>query len=150
MGSLFLIGGAPGCGKTTVAEALVTLHPDVVMVAADDYFTKDGVYKFDASQLPEAHAWCLRKVERLIREGGKTVVVHNTFTNTGSKGIQPYKDLADIYNLQVQYLFAVNHHGSRSTHNVPEDTVARMANECARTLALETLSTLGTSTMDAT
>ena len=146
MKNLFLIGGAPGSGKTTAAAAILNIgvgnaavHNQYGIegraVSADDYFTgTDGKYRFDSSKLAEAHGWCLVEARNAMEDGFETVIVHNTLTNKGERGIAPYKKLAEIHGYKVHYLLAVNHHGSPSDHDVPTNTVLRFGEECARTL----------------
>ena len=54
---LFLLRGLPGSGKSTLAAQL-----GGSLVEEDRYFMQYGDYKFDASKLKEAHAWCREQV----------------------------------------------------------------------------------------
>jgi energy-coupling factor transporter ATP-binding protein EcfA2 len=46
MKELFLLRGLPGAGKSTLAESLGNMT-----IEADQYFTYNGKYEFDASKL---------------------------------------------------------------------------------------------------
>ena len=86
--TLYLVGGLPGSGKTTVADEMM-----VSDTTADDFFIdRDGVYRFDSDKIPAAHAWCLQETTRHIYEG-RTTVVHNTFTQRWE--MEPYIQLAE-------------------------------------------------------
>jgi len=134
--NLFLLGGAPGSGKSTAASAIIaSLCPeDTVMVASDDWFDTVLGGVFDPSRLTDAHNWCQSIVREAMVENMSTIVVHNTFTNLGENGARPYLDMAEAFGYRCHLLYAVNHHGSSSVHNVPGHTVTRMAEECSNTL----------------
>lgn len=117
---LILLRGAPGCGKNTLAEILCS-----AVVHADEYFIgEDGVYRFDASKLKEAHAWCLQSTELLIQAGVKKIGVANTFTRAWE--MEPYFKLAEQYGIRIHTLVVENRHGGKNVHGVPEDVVAKM------------------------
>jgi adenylate kinase family enzyme len=74
MKNLILLRGLPGSGKSTFAKQICNQH-----IEADMFFIQDGEYKFDASKLKEAHAWCKDKTEAWMQKG-YNVCVSNTFT----------------------------------------------------------------------
>jgi len=119
---LYILRGISGSGKTTLTRFIGGYE-----FSADDYFTtyiKDGreVYNFDPSLLNEAHRRCQSNVEGIMKRG-LGVTVHNTFTT--EKEIQPYLDLAEKYGYVVISLIVENRHGSKSVHDVPEDTLIK-------------------------
>ena len=116
---LVLIRGLPGSGKTTMAARD---FPGYAHFEADHYFEyTDGSYKFDASKLADAHAWCQRLTKaNLIL--GQSVVVSNTFTQRWE--MKPYLDMANYLNIPVRILVATGNY--TSVHGVPEAAIAAM------------------------
>lgn len=129
-GKLVLLRGLPGAGKTTFASAVAALvqdSPSTLIVntfAADDYFMRTGEYLFDASKLPDAHAWCREEVRMAMAYEVDMILVHNTFTTNHE--MQPYFELADTYDYDVVSLIVENRHGNKSVHGVPEETMKKM------------------------
>ena len=121
---LFLLRGLPGSGKTTLANQL-----GGSLVEADRYFMEYGEYKFDASKLKEAHAWCKEQVQNWMETNGRgfdvpRIVVSNTFTQEWE--MKPYYDLAREHGYMVFSLIVENRHGGKNVHNVPEDKIEQM------------------------
>ena len=58
MKKLILVRGCSGSGKTTFAGLL-----SEYVISADDYFTKNGEYKFDATKLHFAHQYSINATE---------------------------------------------------------------------------------------
>ena len=121
---LFLLRGLPGSGKTTLANQL-----GGSLVEADRYFMEYGEYKFDASKLKEAHAWCKEQVQNWMETNGRgfdvpRIVVSNTFTQEWE--MKPYYDLAREHGYMVFSLIVENRHGGKNVHNVPEDKIDQM------------------------
>jgi predicted kinase len=115
---LILIRGLPGSGKSTLAKLLPAFHH----IEADRYFTEaDGTYRFNATQLGEAHAWCqdLANGSLLYR---RDTVVSNTFTTL--KEMQPYLDMAKKYGAQVTVIKCEGNYGS--LHGVPQEVIDKM------------------------
>jgi len=125
MKELFLIRGISGAGKSTLAKILVG-DKDYCHKEADMYFVNsDGSYKFNPSQIKDAHAWCQEEVEFLMKYEHK-VVVSNTFTQEWE--MLPYYDLAKKYGYRVHSLIVENRHGGVNEHGVPEDKLEIMKN----------------------
>lgn len=121
MKELYLLRGLPGSGKSTLAKSLAGCH-----VEADQYFMKDGEYKFDASKLPEAHKFCQTKTASYMYSKWPRVVVSNTFTQEWE--MKAYYELAKKYGYTVFSLIVENRHDGVNEHGVPEEALKRMEN----------------------
>ena len=75
---LFIMRGLPGSGKSTIVRAIAQSYQRSVVCSADDYFFKDGVYKFDAACLSSAHESCQNKAKDSCNAGIPVVIVDNT------------------------------------------------------------------------
>lgn len=115
MPQLILIRGLPGLGKTTFACSNFPAH---ILVEADQFF--GDPYKFNPFLLEQAHEWCLYETVRLLNNK-QDVTVANTFVRL--KHLKPYLNLSahkTVYRLTGQF---------KSVHNVPDNTMRRMANQ---------------------
>ena len=125
--TLIILRGLPGTGKSSFAEFMWSSS---VVCEADQYFyDEQGNYNFDISKLGEAHRWCQSQVEEAMKpqdynKYGSEIVVSNT--STTEKELQPYLDLAEEFGYTVVSLIVENRHGSRSVHNVPDETLEKM------------------------
>lgn len=118
MKNLFLIRGIPGSGKSTFAKSICNHN-----VEADDFFTINGNYQFDATKIRYAHEWCQNKAKDLMIQG-YNVAVSNTFTQEWE--MQPYLDLAEQYGYRVHSIIIENRHGGLNQHGVPEEKLEQM------------------------
>ncbi len=123
---LFLIRGLPGCGKTDLARFMGGSGSPA---SADDFFVVDGIYDFDPSKLPDAHAWCLDKATKRITLPA-SAVVHNTFTQRWE--MQPYIDMAILNGARLVVISLFDggctdeQLAERNSHGVPADAIAEM------------------------
>lgn len=128
MRTVTILCGIPGAGKSTLRAHT---YAGVPVCSADDYFVEDGVYRFDPSKLPAAHAACLRRFVYLLTERQEDItdiVVDNT--NTTVAEIAPYAALAlaygytlDIVTVECDPEVAF----TRQTHGVPLAAIQAMA-----------------------
>ena len=123
---LILLRGLPGSGKSTLAKSLS--NASTGYIEADMYFIQNGEYKFDASKLRQAHAWCQNQVEHWMGPNGfYKIIVSNTFTQEWE--MEAYYQLAEQYGYRVYSLIVENRHGESedtNTHNVPLETIQKM------------------------
>lgn len=119
---LTLIRGLPGSGKSTLAKKLASTD-DGEHFEADMYFIDFHTrgYKFDASKLAAAHAWCWNSTFREVSFGG-SVYVSNTFTTI--RELKPYFDIALELGITPTVITMNNQWGN--VHGVPDDTLEAM------------------------
>lgn len=128
MKALLCIGGLPGSGKTSLA---MLLAGNGHLYAADDYFMRSGEYRFDAEQLPAAHAHCQLRVRNACEGGAERVIVHNTFSNRWES--EPYRAIAEEYGYAFfsvtlgDSAIPLEDLASRNTHKVPLARLEAMA-----------------------
>jgi predicted kinase len=123
MHNLILLRGLPGSGKSTAAK----LFEKAPHFEADMYFVNaDGKYEFDATKLKNAHNWCRHSVMDAMKDGYRTIVVSNTFTQEWE--MEPYYQLADELGYRVISMIVENRHGGINEHDCPEEAIERMRN----------------------
>lgn len=125
---LFLITGAPGAGKSTLAQKLQHkatkyINPIDVICEADQYFyiVGNGKYAFDPKLLGKAHTWCQNKAKNAM-VSGLNLIVSNT--NIKPRDRYVYFDLAQKHGYKVVYIHLTTQF--KSVHDVPDDVVERM------------------------
>lgn len=75
--NLVLIRGLPGSGKTTLATKVTS--GGGIILSTDDYFRDaNGVYKFIAEKLTEAHSWNQNRAYEEMKKGTSPVCIDNT------------------------------------------------------------------------
>jgi predicted kinase len=122
MRTLTLIRGLPGSGKSTLAAYLTHADPKSRQLEADMFFVTDGEYKFDASRIGEAHAWCQRMTAKNLSDG-RDVFVTNTFTTL--KEMRPYYEMSHEFCCDFNVITCQGKFGN--VHNVPQETLDKMA-----------------------
>jgi predicted kinase len=123
MKTLIILRGLPGSGKSSLAKLICS---EDNIFEADQFFYNNDQYNFDVTKLGEAHDYCFNGVKTAMLNGVETIVVSNT--NTTEKEIKPYMGLAEQFGYRVTSVIVENRHGSKSIHNVPEETMVKMVN----------------------
>lgn len=118
IGNLILVRSWPGAGKTTFAIENYVKPFGYILMEADMFFIKDGVYTYDKSKISNAHDWCFSETVKNLHDG-KNVIVANTFTKLWE--IKPYLALkpTKIFRCTGNY---------ENIHNVPNVIVKKMQN----------------------
>jgi gluconate kinase len=121
---MILMQGSIGCGKSTIAAEMQKLG-SVEVVSADNYFVRDGVYKFRGDELWAAHAECQRKAGEILSNSANIVVVDNC--NANNADVHQYISLANNKALVVRIVPRNQNEaircGNRSVHKVPQQSV---------------------------
>lgn len=114
MAKLTILRGLPGSGKSTYAQRF----PSTLLLEADMYFMRDGVYRYEGRRIKDAHTWC-QSMCRLSLANNVDVMVANTFTTM--KEIRPYLDMTwdklEVIKLVGQF---------ENVHGVPQDVLTKM------------------------
>jgi predicted kinase len=125
---LTIIRGLPGSGKTTKARKAQERF-GAALVSADDYFERDGEYRFNPAQLPAAHAACQAEARRFLASG-RDVIVHNTFTQGWEA--TPYVNMASEFDAALCVVEVFDGGlddaalAARNVHGVPQASIAAM------------------------
>lgn len=137
---VLILAGLPGSGKSKLAKELGELHPNTRILSSDDYFMRDGEYKFNPAKLGEAHDRCWQVfVEECDRwyfwkRSDGLVIVDNT--NTSPFELAPYVRYAKGLEVPVLTLFVKRTFElclRDQTHGVSLETMQRMAETLANT-----------------
>lgn len=104
---IIILRGVPGAGKSTLAQQIIAdaraEGEKAVAFSSDDYFTTPaGEYRFDSTQLPQAHADCFRRFLEFLREGNGIAIVDNT--NTRIFEVSPYVLAGKAYGFEIKII----------------------------------------------
>lgn len=125
MKSLILLRGIPGCGKSSLGEALTEGDKKGKVFSADDYFTDEkGNYNFDITKRGLAHLDCHRRAEEAMISGINRILIADTFTRESE--MKPYYDLGNKYDYRVYSVVVENRHNGKNVHRVPEEVIQGM------------------------
>lgn len=129
MPNCIILRGLPGSGKSHLAKLIVN-HAEGVyrLCSADDFFVRDGKYKFDGSRIGLAHDYCWRSFVEGINLK-LNIIVDNT--NTTKKEYERYVDYAKnngyiVSIVTVDTLLSDEELAKRNTHGVPALTISKM------------------------
>lgn len=142
--TLIIMRGLPGSGKSTIALDLAVGRESFVdILSSDDFFMKNGEYKFDADKLGEAHQWNQTRARVTMHQvnigawNDNTIIIDNT--NTRKWEMAPYEEAALEHGWDVEYITVgrFNHESiekyyKRGTHNVPRRVLIQMAERFER------------------
>merc|ERR1712012_321589 len=129
---MIILRGLPGSGKSTLARKVKDVLPQAEICSAYLFFTdhQSGEYRFDRSQLSEAHSSCKDAAESLCQTWSPLIVIDNT--NVQKFEIFPYIQLANRYRYSVLVLetstpWAKNAEElvRRNTHGVTKEVIAK-------------------------
>ena len=120
---VIIIRGVPGSGKNCLIYDLeYDNDSNFSIISSDDFFEKDGTYKFDRSQINKAYSYSFQKFHDCLKINIPRIYVKNI--NNNKWMYSNYISLANTYNYRVKiieilcenenYLYYFNY---RSTHS---------------------------------
>ncbi len=120
-----IIRGVPGVGKRSYVYYLESdLNREFVICDVNDFFIKDGEFKFDGKNLAEAEADTMSAFLHALKNKDKRIYVIGTFEKTWM--YKNYVELAKLngYEVNITELECKNtkelkHFNRRSVHDVP-------------------------------
>lgn len=133
---VILIRGLPGSGKSTLAlDLLESSDPDCShhFEADDFHIDSNGVYRYDATRITEAHDYCFMRFMEVLHDESQLdrLIVANTFSRRWE--IQPYISVARFYDCALKILVPSTDwawHPPRCyehcVHEVPEAAIRSM------------------------
>lgn len=123
MPTLYLIRGVSGAGKSTLADELDAYGVVSKVIEADYYmYDAEGNYIFSASKLGYAHKQC-QTLARVLLLQGHCIAVSNT--STTEQEVEVYRKIAEECGAQFVSVIVENRSGTKSVHNVPEETLEK-------------------------
>jgi len=102
---VIFLRGISGSGKSTVSKFLTeALGPSkTIICSADNYFMKDGIYKFDITKVSEAHAYSIKCMEAALKSPEiRYIIMDNTHTRLWH--LQAAERMAQKYGSQIHYI----------------------------------------------
>lgn len=135
MKKLIIMRGCPGSGKSYVANLLrngyIQLGFSCSIYSTDNFFIKDGVYKFDPTKIGVYHRRNTRRVFDAMQDQVDVIIVDNT--NTVWKEVKKYCALALAHDYEVVFMEPetpwksdINELVTRNTHGVPRESIQKM------------------------
>lgn len=124
MKTVIIVRHSSGAGGSTFARTLASMNPSHMICEADHYFYDEfDDYKFNPAKLGAAHHYCKTKFEAALDANYQLVIVSNT--STTKKEYQYYLDKAQEYGYTTHVVVVERHLGTKSVHNVPQETLDR-------------------------
>ncbi|XP_036618851.1 NEDD4-binding protein 2 isoform X2 [Trichosurus vulpecula] len=129
--TLVLLRGLPGSGKSFLARKLLEENRNGIILSSDDFFYKNGQYKFDGNLLGEAHEWNQKRAKEALEKKISPVIIDNT--NLQAWEMKPYIILSQKYKYKVHFRepetwwkFKPKELARRNIHGITKEKIARM------------------------
>lgn len=121
---LIIVRGPSGSGKSTWVKKN---YPTEKICSADNFFMKNGEYKFNLQSLSQAHASCMGDVLSSLKLGRPIIVVDNTHIRLWE--IENYILAGDLAGYDVSIFttmptsLTAEELALRNTHRVPVEII---------------------------
>lgn len=130
--TLVILRGISGSGKSTLSKKLISENNSKgVIYSTDDFFIKDGVYKFDGALLGKAHNFNQSRAIKSMKEGESLIIIDNT--NTQKWEAKPYVEAGLEFGYKIlidepktEWAKDAKELAKRNTHGVPYDSIVSM------------------------
>lgn len=116
--TIIITRGCSGSGKSTTAEFIKSLCPEALIISNDDYFIKNGIYKWNAKEIILAEISRKKIFADAIKAKTKLIIVANT--NLSEKKFKYYDKAGRAAGYQIFYWIIENRHDGQNSHNVPD------------------------------
>lgn len=127
--------GIPGSGKSYAAKALFDHFTEksmsVVINSTDEFFMKNGEYKWNPASVGFAHNWNQKRTQQAMLDKLNAIIVDNT--NTTWKEIEPYARMAKdngyfiiIVEPTTEWAKDAVECSKRNQHSVPLASIEKM------------------------
>lgn len=136
MKKMVVLVGISGGGKSSLARQLAdeaqAAGQRAVICSTDDFFTVDGVYKFDPTKLGRNHWLNREKAAKACADGVDLIVIDNT--NLRQRDRKPYEEMAAAHGYECETRVVgsfdpefVKLCADRNQHGVPLASIEKMA-----------------------
>lgn len=136
MKKLVVLRGIPGSGKSQKAREIATEYKGTI-VSVDNYFERNGEYKFLDTEISRAYGYVEGQVDILMQQQTQLIIADGI--HQSEKHLRGYQALADKYGyeLEIQYpdgehIFDVEHCFRHSIHRVPRRTLQKIKDRFER------------------
>ena len=143
---MVILRGIPGSGKSTLAQKL---GEGGIVLETDEYFMKDGEYKFRIEDVPKADDWNAERARQAAEQGISPIVIDEI--NIEFWQMKPYVEIAQEYGYEIKFAepswtdelktdedkWNFDFLKGRNTHGVPDYVVRNMINKFEYNPAIE-------------
>lgn len=105
----------------------------MVVVEADSYFVKDGIYQFDPTQLKQAHEECMKQASLALAQGKRVVVANTNLTRWERARYHALAQAAGVKSVEVWLpSLPIEELVARNIHGLTEEMLARQLHRLER------------------